>query len=513
MEQNVFDIHRFDEYKEDNRREVKAAEGGLPSNLWDTYSAMANTYGGVIICGVRERNDGSWFTTGMKDISKIKKNFWNQANDQHKVSINLLDEERDLEVYEINDDVILVIYVPVADRSNKPVFINGDMYKGSFKRTNEGDYHCTHDEVQAMLRDQSRQTMDMKVLENLEISVLDKETINGYRAWFNNEHEGNAWTKLSDEEFLERIGAASDDTKDRRMHPTCAGLLMFGPEYKITREYPNYFLDYQAHMVPSVRWTDRLQSQSPDWSGNVFDFFTMVSAKLTRDLEKPFKLKGMVREDETPIHKSVREALVNCLANADFFLSRGIVIDKYPDKIVFKNPGTSIVGKKQMLRGGDSEPRNANIMKMLNLLGFGEHSGNGVPDIFSVWEEAGLSEPVIEEYFGEDGPNKTIVTLPLTTGDLVISEKRPEKTPEKEPDKKAREIQKRVAQVYALIAKNPSISRAAISREINISDNQARLALEVLKDQGIIHREGSDRKGIWVIDKEYSDGTPFDGEK
>ena len=66
-----------------------------------------------------------------------------------------------------------------------------------------------------------------------------------------------------------------------------------------------------------------------------------------------------------------------------------------------------------MLRGGDSEPRNANIMKMLNLLGFGEHSGNGVPDIFSVWEQAGLSEPVIEETFGIDGPSKTIVTLPL----------------------------------------------------------------------------------------------------
>ena len=98
MEQDVFDIHKFDEYKEDNRREVKAAEGGLPSNLWDTYSAMANTYGGVIICGVKERKDGSWFTTGMKDVSKLKKNFWNQANDSHKVSITLLDEEREYEV-------------------------------------------------------------------------------------------------------------------------------------------------------------------------------------------------------------------------------------------------------------------------------------------------------------------------------------------------------------------------------------------------------------------------------
>jgi len=504
MVETVFDIRKFDEYKEDNRREVKAAEGGLPSNLWDTYSSMANTYGGVIICGVKERKDGSWFTTGMKDVNKIKKNFWNQANDRQKVSINLLDEERDVEVYEIGEDVILVIHVPVAGRDQKPVYINGDMYKGSFKRTNEGDYHCTRDEVQAMLRDQSRQTMDMKVLENLHMSDFDKESVKAYRAWFNNEHEGNAWTKLPDDEFLERIGAASDDSKDRKMHPTCAGLLMFGLEHKITREYPNYFLDYQAHMVPSVRWTDRLQSQSPDWSGNVFDFFTMVSAKLTRDIEKPFKLEGMVRVDETPIHKSVREALVNCLANADFFLSRGIVIHKFPDRIVMKNPGLSIVGKKQMLRGGDSEPRNANIMKMLNLLGFGEHSGNGVPDIFSVWETSGLQEPVIEEYFGEDGPNKTIVTLPLVIKDLALFEKRPEKGPEKRPDSKANEIEHRIQQVYALIKENPKISRAEIGRLLGISDKQSKTAIEILKNRGIIHREGSARSGSWIVDNEVS---------
>ena len=42
----VFDIRKFDEYREDNRREVKKAKGGLPHSLWDTYSSMANCYGG-----------------------------------------------------------------------------------------------------------------------------------------------------------------------------------------------------------------------------------------------------------------------------------------------------------------------------------------------------------------------------------------------------------------------------------------------------------------------------------
>ena len=134
---DIFDLSKFDEYREDNRREVKAAEGGLPSTLWDTYSSMANTYGGVIICGVKERKDGTWFTTGMKDVSKLKKNFWNQANDQNKVSVNLL-RESDVTAYEIKGDVVLVIKVPMADREQKPVFINGNMFKGTFKRNNEG---------------------------------------------------------------------------------------------------------------------------------------------------------------------------------------------------------------------------------------------------------------------------------------------------------------------------------------------------------------------------------------
>ena len=116
----IFDLADFDKYREDNRLEVKKAKGGLPLSLWDTYSAMCNTYGGVIICGVQERDDKSWFTTGLKDVSSLKKAFWDTINNSQKVSINLLTED-DVQDYEVDGDVILVINVPRAPREEDQI--------------------------------------------------------------------------------------------------------------------------------------------------------------------------------------------------------------------------------------------------------------------------------------------------------------------------------------------------------------------------------------------------------
>ncbi len=219
----VFDIRKFDKYKEDNRREVKTARDNLPVSLWDTYSSFANCYGGVIILGVKEREDGSWYTTGLKNPAKQQKTFWDMVNNRTKVSINLL-TEKNVEIYEMNGDTIMVIYVPMARREQKPVYINDDLFGGTFRRDWEGDYHCTPLQGKAMIRDQTEDTYDMNVLPNTPMSDLNYDTVHSYR----NRHQllrpGHPFEGYSDEEYLRSIGAAAIAEEDDQLHPTGAGL-------------------------------------------------------------------------------------------------------------------------------------------------------------------------------------------------------------------------------------------------------------------------------------------------
>lgn len=262
----------------------------------------------------------------------------------------------------------------------------------------------------AMLRDQPEETADMKVLDSITLKDLDYDTIRGYRNRHMAYKPGHPWEKLDDEKYLERLGAAGISKEDGQLHPTAAGLLMFGEEYLIVREFPEYFLDFREMLDPKIRWTDRLQSSSGEWNGNLFEFYFRVYNKLIKDIKVPFRIEGGSRIDDTPVHKALREALANCLINTDYYTGRGIVVRKEPDCIIMENPGDVRTGKKQMLRGGISDPRNKALMKMFNMINIGERAGSGVPDIYAVWEHEGWELPLIEEQYG---PDRTILRLPM----------------------------------------------------------------------------------------------------
>ena len=86
----MIDLNRLEEYRENNRIEAKKALGGLPHSIWETYSAFANTLGGVILLGVEEHADKSLHAVDLPDPEKLVKEFWDAVNNPNKASVNVL---------------------------------------------------------------------------------------------------------------------------------------------------------------------------------------------------------------------------------------------------------------------------------------------------------------------------------------------------------------------------------------------------------------------------------------
>ena len=292
--EDILQLDRIEEYREGNQLEAKAAQGGLPDTLWDSYSAFANTDGGCILLGVKERDDHSLYVVGLKDAEKMKKDFWNMVNNRQKISVNLMTERR-VRIEQVDGKDIIVLEVPRAERTSRPVYKGMDPRNGTYRRNHEGDYLCSLEEVSAMFRDAALSSQDAKVLKEMDMTVFCEETIRSYRQVFRLTHPNHLWNQLEDEVFLRRIGAMAVGD-DGQFHPTVAGLLVFGYEYEIVREFPQYFLDYQENrQMSTTRWTDRIVSSSGDWSGNIFDFVYKIVPKLTADLKVPFVLKAPSR--------------------------------------------------------------------------------------------------------------------------------------------------------------------------------------------------------------------------
>ena len=93
-----------------------------------------------------------------------------------------------------------------------------------------------------MIRDASAASADMRILEEMELSGCNADSIREYRRRMKKSRPGHVWEALTDDEFLMKMGAAGVG-EDGKIHPTSAGLLMFGYEYDIVRVFPDYFLD------------------------------------------------------------------------------------------------------------------------------------------------------------------------------------------------------------------------------------------------------------------------------
>lgn len=394
------DIFELIEIGENSEIEFKKAKNSVPKDLWETYSAMANTNGGTIVLGIEERfdKDERFDISGVESVEKMLKDFWSTING-NKVNKNILMEEN-VEVININHKKVIKIEVPRASYIDKPIYLNNNPYNGTYKRNYEGDYKCSQDEVNAMFRDASEKGFDSSILEYYDMDDLDMPTVNRYRNRFSVINLNHAWHNLSDEEFLIQLGAMDKDRKTKKVWLTVAGLLMFGKSVSIRSYFPYFDLDYlkMVDVDEDLRYNERFTIDGR-WESNLFNFFTIVINKLSEDIPIPFKLNGITRIDDTPVHRAIREAFVNAIVHGDYSVQGTLRIKKFKDRFEFYNPGCLKIPVADIYKGGTSKCRNPFIQKMFRMIGFGENIGSGFFKILKAWKEQQWAVPILEENF------------------------------------------------------------------------------------------------------------------
>ena len=460
----MIDLQRVEKYRENNRIEAKKALGGLPKSLWETYSAFANTLGGVILLGVKEERDKSLHPVCLPNPERLLEEFWTIINDKTKVSANILTQNH-VEIVGVGESRFIAITVPRATRQDRPIYIGADPLVGSYKRNGEGDYRCEAEEIQQMLLEAAKPVKDMRPLARLDMSALDKDSVELYRQTVLKMKPRTPLLNVSEREFLEKLGVIAKD-EHGVLRPTPAGLLTLGDTKAIKETYPHFRL----------RFEEKIQSNSKEIKQetreeNVFTFFNRVNARILE----------LLQNADTDAKTSATEALTNCLVNADYRARSGVYITYKRTEIVFTNPGGFKVGVERAKQGGVSSPRNAGLSALFRQIGVGNGTGSGIPDIFSLWMKNGRGMPVICESFH---PERVSVRLPF-------SDKVGKRTSIKSKAGKAVWGEEEKQAIISFLTSRIHATVGDISSALRLPSVDVKTILAELTEQGIIKKDGS----------------------
>ena len=373
----------------------KDGKGALPKDMWESYSAFANTDGGTIILGLKEKK-GHFSLVGIEEIGRIKSDLFNTAN-SNKVSSNLLTNDSVNEIV-IDGKNLLIIYVRRAKREERPVFLHGNPFDNSYSRAHEADQKLSAEQVKRMMAEQIEESRDNEILPYFGMEDIDHESLRTYRQNYANLNPTHAWNELDSQSFLKMIGGWRVNRETGQAGLTAAGLLMFGTHPVIQEKFPYYMLDYQERPEAKTerRWVDRLTLDG-SWSGNLYDFSRKIYRKLIEDIKIPFKVEDGVRQEDTPVHIALREALANTIVHADYTGRSSVLVVKRPDMFGFRNPGLMRVPIEIALQGGEPDCRNRLLAQMFRYVNFGEQAGSGLPNILDGWKSQHWKVPLLRE--------------------------------------------------------------------------------------------------------------------
>ena len=373
--------------------EFKEAQRKVPRDAYETVSAFANTEGGHLVFGVR-KSGREMEIVGVLDVDKVQNEFLSTLRQPDKISV-VVDVQEDLRKHDESD--LLIFYVPEVHRSQKPVYLNGDIRR-AFVRSGGSDVRCSDQERNGFLIDAAAERPDGQAVDLNPATAFDPDAIRWYRAVYESRPGNRSCAAMSDVDFLAEMGLLVEQGGHRR--PTRAAILIFGTNPTFRQLLPRPVVDCQRFTTSrddadtGHRWFDRLvldENLIRTWRSLFEDWYQKFA-------EHPFRLDPATlrRDDTPPDYQAFRESMINLIMHQDYSdHSRKAVIRHYADQTVFWNPGDAFAADVDLLEPGEREVRNPRIVLAFRRIGLSEHAGWGLRDVFRNWQQLGNVPPRI----------------------------------------------------------------------------------------------------------------------
>lgn len=395
--------------------ELKAANNGAPTRIYDTLSSFSNSSeGGTILFGVDEKSD--FDLCGVYDLQDLQQKVTEQCD-------SMTPKVRPLFSYvEISGKYFLSVEVPPIDIAERPCFYAGKgRLKGSYIRVGTNDEPMTEYEIYSYEAYRRKYQDDIRVIPRVTPGSINSEKLNKYFELLSEDKPNLA--KLDNGQISELMS------------------ITVGGKYSLTATllfslYPQAYFPQLCIIATAIPGTEvgqlgenferfldnrRIEGTIPEMIDEALSF-----------VRKNLRVKTIInpetgkRQDvaEYPI-TAIREILLNALVHRDYSIhteGMPIQLQIFSDRIEITNPG-GLYGRITLDQLGQIQPdtRNPVLATALEQLKITENRYSGIPTVRREMQEYGLPMPQFENcrgtfkvtLFGErKGPTKKDVGMP-----------------------------------------------------------------------------------------------------
>lgn len=425
---------------------------------------FANARGGVLCIGINDRGE----VVGVNNARKLMEDIPNMVRD----SLHLI---VDVTLHESDGKEHLEIRVPA---SYAPIWYKDAIYKRSGS-TNQRLHDAA---LMHFLINKTGEKWDSLNVSGISIQDLDPESFRIFRrAAARSERLPDTDSELSNEELLQYLGLI------RNGELTRAAVLLFhpNPECRFMGAWLKIgFFDESDEVLYQDEIHGSLISQADKVLNLIFAKYTKATITYEQDH----------RIETYPFSRAaVREVVFNAIIHKDYTAGYPIQISVSDSKLQVFNPAVLSYDwtTAEAWKNGGSRPLNPALANTFFRAGFAESWGQGIRKICRNSLAYGMPLPIYSI-------DQSSVLVSLRPAGFPSQEAQTKPEPVLNPPAVDNE---RKSKLLNYLRNHPNAVYADIAKNLLISERTVGNLMRELVTQGIVSREGSRKKGAWIIIK------------